>query len=115
MAPPPRKFESCFVRLSAGIGEKHTPIAIRIGDTRCQTRHRLRMEDVRSVRQLLRLLLDCPNNSWIAMAETGDRQAAEEIQVAIAITVVKIGAMAAHKGQWHAPVIVEQIGVREFD
>jgi hypothetical protein len=49
------------------------------------------------------------------MAETGNRQATEEIQVAIAGRIVQIGAMATHERQRHAAVVIDQIGVREFD
>src|SRR5271154_6573991 len=51
----------------------------------------------------------------MAMAEAGDCEPAEEIQVTIAVGVVEIGTAPLHEGQWQAAVDVKLVFVRQFD
>src|SRR5437899_843793 len=67
------------------------------------------------MRELFGLLFDGADDSWIAVTEAGDGQSAEKVQIAIAIRIVEMGALTAHERQRHAAIIVDQIGVREFD
>src|SRR5713101_1007705 len=107
MTPPPRELEGRFVGFGARIPEEHPAVAESFGDPRRQTRHRLGVEHIGRMRQLLGLLLNCTDYAGMAMAETGHRQATEEIQVTVAVCVVQIGAMATNERQWHAAVVVD--------
>ncbi len=49
------------------------------------------------------------------MAEAGDREPAEKIQVTIAVGVVEIGTAPLHEGQRQAAVDVHLVFVRQFD
>src|SRR5271154_7068074 len=51
----------------------------------------------------------------MAMAEAGDCEPAEEIQVTIAVGLVQIGTAPLHEGQRQAAVDVELVFVRQFD
>src|SRR5690242_14417404 len=73
------------------------------------------MKHVGRVGQLLRLLFNCSDYAWMAMAETSHRQATEEIQVPVAVGIVEVRTIATHECQWHAAVVVEKIGMGKFD
>ena len=49
------------------------------------------------------------------MAEARHRQPAKEIQVAVAVRVIEIGAMAAHERERQASISVDQALMGQFD
>src|ERR1700689_5529064 len=79
-----------------------------------QARRRLGVKNVGNVRELFRLLLDRAHYAGISMAEAGDREPAEEIQVAVAVGVVQVRAMPARERQRQASVNIDHVPMREF-
>ena len=49
------------------------------------------------------------------MAEAGDREPAEKIQVTVAVSVIEIRAFAAGERERQASVDIDHVGVGEFD
>ena len=115
VAPAPRQLERGLVGLRAGVAEEHPPIAEMAAQTRRQPRHRLGVEDVGDVRKLLGLFLDRAHDAGMAVPQRSHGEAAEKIQIAIAVGVIEIGAGAAHEGERHAAVGVDEILMGEVD
>src|SRR5260370_8963413 len=73
------------------------------------------MKHVRDVSHLFRLVFDCAPHPRMPVAKTGDGQPAEKVQIAVAVGVVQIGAMAAYERKRRAAIGVGETGVRKFD
>jgi len=66
------------------------------------------------VRQLFRLLLDRAHDARIAVTEAGDGEPAEKIEIAVAVSVIKIRAVTARERQWQTAVHIDHVAMREF-
>src|SRR5260370_29443386 len=79
-----------------------------------QSRRRLGVKDVGNVRELFRLLLDRAHDPRISVPEAGNRESAENIEIAVAVGVVQIRAMPARERQRQASVNIDHVPMREF-
>src|SRR5208282_6733777 len=80
-----------------------------------EPRHRLAVKHIRYVSKFGRLLLDRAYDPRMRVAQRGDGEAAEEIQVTVAVGIVEVGALAAHECQRLTSVDVDLVAMRELD
>jgi hypothetical protein len=96
---PPGQLQSCFDRLSAAIGEKHTlgrRAGRDLGEFLGQVDLRAIVEvGPRHVQQFGRLVLDSGDDLRVAMPGGGDGDAGGEVEEAVAIDVFDDGSTAA--------------------
>src|SRR5258708_39269040 len=113
-APSARELDRRLVRFRTGIAEKNFAAVEAIREALGQPRGRLGVKDVGHVGELFGLLFDRAHDARIPVAETRDREPAEKIEVAIAVRIVKIRAVAAHERERQTPVNVDQVPMRDF-
>ena len=115
VAPSARELDRRLVGLGAGIAEERAAVAEPVCKPLGQSRHRLGVEHVRDVSELLGLFLDRAHDAGMTMPEARHGKSAEEIQVAISIRVVQVRAVAANECERQASVDIDEIAMREFD
>src|SRR6185437_4680212 len=115
VAPAPRQLKRGLVGFRARVAKEQPPVAKMPAQPRGQPRHRFGVKDVGDVSELFGLLLDRAHDARMAVAERRHGEAAEKIQIAVAIGVIEISAGAAHEGERHAAVSVDEILMGEVD
>src|SRR5919106_5074806 len=96
-AVAPRQLDGCLIGLGAAVTKKNA-IGKRVA---AQLTRELRLGDnmieIRNVEQLARLLLDGTDYCRMAVAQTVDRDARQEIEVLFAVGIPHPRALAAHQ------------------
>src|SRR5215469_7316345 len=114
-SPMPRQLDCRLVDFRAGVGQEHLGAVEQIREALRQPRSRFGVKHVGYVNQLFGLRLDRVYNRGMAMAQTGDRESAEEIKVTVAVPIDKIGAATFHESQRQTSVDVNQVLVSQVD
>ena len=101
-----RQLDGALVRLGPGVGEERLPrlgisffgtCVQQIGKLLCQLSATLDVVVVAHVNELGSLPVECFHKRWMAMSEADDADAAQEIEVLLALIVPKAHAFAAHE------------------
>ena len=98
LAVPAGELDRALVGLGAGVGEEHRAAA---AEQRVEARRDLRLPlvevEVRHVQQRAGLVGDRVGDGRVRVAERRDREAAEEVEVLLALAVPELHALAAHE------------------
>src|SRR5271155_1691028 len=115
VTPLARELYGSLVGFGSGVSQKHLAISETSGQALHQTRAGLGMKHVGDMGELLGLLLDRTHHTRMLMAEAGDCEPTEEIQVTIAFSIVEIRAFATDKRERKASINIDHVGVGGFD
>ena len=89
-----RPLEGSFDRFGARVAEERLRAAEAVGEARRKGLHRLGPVEVRDVPQLVELLVRRGERRGVAVPEADDRDAGEQVEVALAVGVDEPGAVA---------------------
>ena len=112
-----RELDRALVRLGTGVGEEHATVT---AEQRVEPGRHLRLHvvvvEVRHVEERARLVGERVGNRRMRVTERRDREAAEEVEVLLALAVPEAHALAAHERDRLAPVGLHHVfGVERDD
>ncbi len=102
------KFECGFPGFGAGVRKEDAVEAADLGEAEGERSGVFVEEEIRGVDKLAALLEDRLLDRWVGVAEGGDADAAEEIEVVVAVFVAQVDALAADEEDGVALVGVEE-------
>ena len=109
------ELDLAFVGLGAGVGKEDLIKAAVLDDELRGLDGGLIVEVVGAVEDGLRTLLQALDDGGMAVAETVDGDAADEIEVLVAVLVEDVDALAALHGDGHTDVVAVEVLVTVFD
>ncbi len=109
------ELDLAFVGLGAGVGKEDLIKAAVLDDELRGLDGGLIVEVVGAVEDGLRTLLQALDDGGMAVAETVDGDAADEIEVLVAVLVEDVDALAALHGDGHTDMVAVEILVTVFD
>src|SRR6202522_3930374 len=95
-------------RFRAGVRKEGAIEAGALHEQSCELCLPFVIEEIRSVNQLTAFIDDRPLNRRMAVAQRIDADAAEQVEIMLAILVNDVYAFAAHKENWVAVICVQQ-------
>ena len=109
------ELDLAFVGLGAGVGKEDLIKAAVLDDELRGLDGGLIVEVVGAVEDGLRTLLQALDDGGMAVAETVDGDAADEVEVLVAVLVEDVDALAALHGDGHTDVVAVEVLVTVFD
>ena len=118
MAPEAREFDQAFIRLGAGVAKENLSRRAKagaFGQSLREARLVLVIVEVRDVDELASLLADRLGHARMAMAQSDDCDAAEKIEIVLAVGVPDAGTLATHQRNARRVGVHDELFVQRND